>query len=210
MVYFYPQFSSNKSLCLCREIYMTCDTWYITGYSALVRKGGAWPHIHALYITTLSLVALHIITPSLKLITTPTRHHPLESTHAIHPEDHYTTMDPPQQPTGEGSNLDGMLQWESPSAALFPSDLSRFISPDNQNEFPVSDISLTTDNGFEAGLFNTDLPTLTDSLGNPEESWCNFYPRVMLLSNDLTVAAPPDLGLSGLICLTSRPLAIRG
>jgi len=49
-----------------------------------------------------------------------------------------------------------------PNTVLFPSDLSEFISPDNQNEFPMSDISLTTDNEFEAGLFNTDLPTFTD------------------------------------------------
>ena len=54
------------------------------------------------------------------------------STHTIHPEDHYTTMDPPQQPTRESFNLDEMLQWENPNAALFPSsDLSGFISPDN-------------------------------------------------------------------------------
>ena len=129
------------------------------------------------------------------LTTTPTCHYLLASTHIIHPENHYTTIGPPQQPAGESSNPDGMLQWENPNAALFPSsDLSEFISPDNQNEFPVSDISLTTDNGFEAGLFNTDLPMFTDIPDNPEEFWCNFYPGGMLPSNDLTTAAPPDLG----------------
>ena len=34
----------------------------------------------------------------------------------------------------------------------------------------------------------------TDIPDNPEEFWCNFYPGGMLPSNDLTTAAPPDLG----------------